>query len=52
MPGEGQVPQLALRWELYSVAPAPPGEMVAGAACDTVANIVFHRFWVISRLQN
>ena len=52
MPGEGQVPQLALSWELYSVAPAPPGEMVAGVACETVADIVFRRFWVISPLQN
>ena len=52
MPGEGQVPQLALSWELYSVAPAPPGEMVAGVACETVADIVFHWFWVISSLQN
>ena len=51
MPGEGQVPQLALSWELYSVAPAPLG-MVAGVVCETVADIVFRRFWVISSLQN
>ena len=52
MPGEGQVPQLALSWEMYSVAPAPLGEMVAGVACETVADIVFRRFWVISPLEN
>ena len=52
MPGEGQVPQLALSWELYSVALAPPGEMVAGVACEMVVDIVFHRFWVISPLEN
>ena len=52
MPGEGQVPQLALSWELYSIAPAPPGEMVASVACETVADIVFRRFWVISPLRN
>ena len=52
MPGEGQVPQLALSWELYSVAPAPPGEMVVGVTCETVVDIVFRRFWVISPLQN
>ena len=51
MPGEGQVPQLALSWELYSVTPAHPGEMVAAVACGMVANIVFRRFWVISPLQ-
>ena len=38
MPGEGLVPQLALSWEMYSVAPAPLGEMVAGVACETVAD--------------
>ena len=52
LPGEGQVPHLALTWELYSVAPAPPEEIVAGVFCDTVADIVFCRFWVISPLQN
>ena len=52
MPGEGQVPQLALSWELYSVAPAPPEEIVAGDACETVADIVFRGFWVISPLEN
>ena len=52
LPGEGQVPQLALSWMLYSVAPTPPEEMVAGVLCETVADIVFHRFWVISPLQN
>ena len=41
---EGQFPQLALSWELYSVAPAPPGEMVAGVLCETVADIVFLGF--------
>ena len=52
LPGEGQVPQLALSWEMYSVAPAPPGEMVAGVVCETVADIVRRQFWVISTLQN
>ena len=47
MPGEGQVPQLALTWELYSVAPAPSEERVDGVLCETVADIVFRRFWVI-----
>ena len=52
MPGEGKVPQLALSWELYSVAPAPPEERVDGVLCETVADIVFRRFWVISPLRN
>ena len=52
MPGEGQVPQLALTWELYSVTPAPPEERVDGDLCETVADIVFRQFWVISPLQN
>ena len=52
MPGEGEVPQLALSWELYVAAPAPPEERVDGVLCETVADIVFRRFWVISPLQN
>ena len=40
MPGEGQVPQLALTWELYEAAPAPSGERVDGVVCETVADIV------------
>ena len=52
MPGEGQVPQLALSWELYSVAPTPLGEMVAGVTFETVADIVFRRFWIISPIRN
>ena len=52
LPGEGEVPQLALSWELYSVAPAPPGEIVGGVLCEMVADMVFVRFWVISPLQN
>ena len=52
LPGEGQVPQLALSWELYSVAPDLLEKMVAGVLCETVADIVFRRFWVISPLQN
>ena len=52
LPGEGQVAQLALTWELYSVAPAPPEERVDGVLCETVADIVFRRFWVISPLRN
>ena len=52
LPSEAQVPQLALSWELYSVAPAHPWELVPGIACETVADIVFRQFWVISPLQN
>ena len=52
LPGEGQVPQLALRWELYLAAPAPPEERVDGVLCETVDDIVIWRFWVISPLQN
>ena len=51
MLGEGQVPQLALSWELYSVALAPPGEMVGGVLCETVDDMVFHRFGVILKVQ-
>ena len=40
LPGEGEVPQLALTWELYEAALAPPGEMVDGVMCEMVANIV------------
>ena len=52
LPGEGEIPQLALTWELYHVAPAPQGEMVDGVMCETVADIV--RWWlsVISPLPN
>ena len=50
LPGEGQVPQLALTWELYSVALTPPEERVDGGLCETVAAIVFRHFWVISPL--
>ena len=50
--GEGQVAQLALTWELYSVAPDPPEYLVAGVVCKMVAEIVFHRFWLISSLHN
>ena len=35
--GEGQVPHLALTWELYSVAPAQLEERVNGVLCETVA---------------
>ena len=52
LPGEGELPQLALTWELYEAAPAPPREMADGVVCETVADIVFHRFWVISPLRN
>ena len=52
MPGEGQVLQLALSWELYVVAPALLEERVDGVLCDTVADIVIRRFWVISPLKN
>ena len=52
MPGEGQAPQLAMSWELYVAAPAPPEERVDGVVCETVADIVRRRFWVISPLQN
>ena len=50
LPGEGEVPQLALSWELYVAAPAPPEERVYGVLCETVADIVRRRFWVISPL--
>ena len=50
MPGEGQVAQLALAWELYEAAMAPPEERVDGVLCETVADIVRRRFWVISPL--
>ena len=52
LPGEGQVPQLALSWELYLAALAPPEERVDGFLCETVADIVIPTFWVISPLQN
>ena len=52
LPGEGQVPQLALNWELYSVSPAPPEEVVVGVLCEMVADIVFRRFWIISPIRN
>ena len=52
LPGEGELPQLALTSKLYEAAPAPPGEMVDGVVCETVADIVRRRFWVISPLQN
>ena len=51
-PGEGELPQLALTWELYEATPALPGEMVDGVVCETVADIVRRRFWVISPLHN
>ena len=50
LPGEGEVPQLAVTWELYVAAPAPPEERVDGVLCETVADIVIRRFWVISPL--
>ena len=52
LPGEGELPQLALTWELYKAAPAPLGEMVDGVVCEMVADIVRRRLWVISPLQN
>jgi hypothetical protein len=52
LPGEGEVPQLALSWELYVAARASPEERVDGVFCETVANIVIRQFWVISPLQN
>ena len=52
LPGEGQVPQLALSWELYVAAPTPPEERVDSVVCETVADIVRRGFWVISPLQN
>ena len=52
LPGEGQVPQLALSWELYLAASAPPEVRVEGVLCETVAHIVIQAFWVISPLQN
>ena len=44
LPGEGEVPQLALTWELYEAAPAPPGEMVDSVVCETVADIMKRGF--------
>ena len=52
LPGEGQAPQLAMSWELYVAALAPPEERVDGVLCETVADIVRRWFWVISPLQN
>ena len=52
LPDEGEVPQLAMSWELYVAAPAPPEERVDGVLCETMADIVRRRFWVISPLQN
>ena len=52
LPGEGELPQLALTWELYKAAPAPLGEMVDGVVCETMADIVRQQFWTISPLQN
>ena len=52
LPGEVQVAQLALTWELYEAATAPPEERFDGVLCETVADIVRRRFWVISPLQN
>ena len=52
LPGEGELPQLALTWELYEAAPAPPGEMVDGVVCEMVADIMRWWFWIISPLQN
>ena len=52
LPGEGEVPQLALSWELYVAAPAPSEERVDDVLCETVADIVRRRFWVISPLEN
>ena len=52
MPGEGEVPLLALSWELYVAAPTPPEERVDSVVCETVADIVRRGFWVISPSQN
>ena len=52
LPSEGQSPQLAMSWELYVAAPTPLEERVDGVMCETVADIVRRRFWVISTLQN
>ena len=34
LPGEVELPQLALSWELYVAAQAPPEERVDGVMCD------------------
>ena len=52
LPGEGHAPHLAMSLELYTAAPAPTEDVVAGVLCERVADIVFRRFRVISPLQN
>ena len=52
LPGEGQVRQLGLSWELYLAALAPPQERIDGVLCRTRAEMVIQTFWVISPLQN
>ena len=51
LPGEGRLPELRLSWEHYLAAPVPPGEIVDGVLCDTGADMVIRKFWVISPLH-
>lgn len=51
LPGEGRLPELGLSWEHYVAAPAPPDEIIDGVLCDTRADMVIRKFWVISPLH-
>ena len=51
LPGEGRLPELGLSWEHYVAAPAPPDVIIDGVVCDTRADMVIRKFWVISPLH-
>ena len=52
LPGEGQLPELGLKWEHYLASPAPSEEMIDDVLCHTRADMVIRKFWVISPLHN
>ena len=52
LPGEGQLPELGLKWEHYLAAPAPPEQEINDVEVHTRAEMVIRSFWVVSLLHN
>ena len=48
----GREREVGMTWEHYLGAPAPPEVEIDGVLCDTRADMVIRKFWVISPSHN
>ena len=48
----GREREVGMTWEHYLGAPAPPEVEIDGVLCDTRADMVIRKFWVISLSHN